>query len=107
MFHYYYMVDTKKNKKVLKILKKEGFISYFYPEKKRIKIFLKQDFASYFKQSFFIKTSKNNLMFVLKNEFWKFNLKPGVFLLNTLVGISSERRLKRKLTGGCILTYIR
>lgn len=106
-FRIYFMSDTKKNKKVLKILKKEGLISYFYSREKKIKIFLKQDNTNYFNLYPFVKTLRNKQMFTKKNEIWKSHLKPGVFLLNTTIGIIPERVTKRKFKGGCILTYTR
>lgn len=102
----YYMKDTKKNKNVLKFLKKEGFVSYFYATKKRIKVFLKQDYTTYLKRHPSSKTLRINLMYILTSEIWKYPLKPGVFLLNTIFGVIPERVLKRKSKGGRILTYI-
>jgi len=107
MVSFYYLSNTKKNKKMLKLLKDEGFISHFYSAEKKIKIFLKQDLTKSFGQNSLIKRVKYNLKIISSNEIWGSNLKPGIFLVNTAQGVFSERIAKRKIKGGSLLSCIR
>ena len=104
-FFYWDRIKTPGN--ILNILKEEGFVSHFFIRKNKIKIFLKQDFKNSFgfcsrniTQNFFLKT-------ISISEIWKLSPNLGLLLLDTTLGVLSERKAKKKRVGGIISAYIR
>jgi small subunit ribosomal protein S8 len=95
---------------VLKILKKEGYISYFQICQKRknksFKIYLKQE-ISFGKSNKFKLISKPSLeKHFSKKDLWKFSNNMGMLVLSTPFGILSDREAKLLGTGGKVLLYV-
>jgi len=101
---------TKTILEVLKILKKEGYVSHFRlcQVKKRafFEIFLKPSHDSE-KSNRFKLISKPSLdKYFSKRDVWRFSTKVGIFILSTPFGILSDREAKSLCTGGKVLLYV-
>ena len=95
---------------IIKILKKEGYISHFklflLRDKKFFKIILKNLNGS--KQKIYIKrVSKPSLpKFFSNKDLTGFYSKTGLFILSTPIGILSSREAFLAGVGGSVLFYI-
>lgn len=93
-------------KKVLKVLKNEGFISHFCIKDRKVKVFLKNPSMSVFNYC----SSKQSRQLWLKSlsskKLWKLSPNYRLLLLSTVEGIFCERVAKRKSLGGVILGNI-
>jgi small subunit ribosomal protein S8 len=93
---------------VLKILKKEGYITHFQTQndKESFKIFLKQGNGSEKSDRFKLMYKPSLKKYFSKKEVWKFSNNIGMFILTTPFGILSDRDAKLLGTGGKVLLYV-
>lgn len=93
-------------KKVLKVLKNEGFISHFCVKDRKVKIFLKNLPTGVFNYCSSKQSKQLRLKSLSNKKLWKLSPNYRLLLLSTVEGILCERVAKRKLLGGVILGTI-
>ena len=107
---FFFFSYSRNTLQVIKILKKEGYISHFklflLRDKKFFKIILKNLNGS--KQKIYIKrVSKPSLpKFFSNKNLANFYSKTGLFILSTPIGILSSREAFLAGVGGSVLFYI-
>ena len=101
---------TKVILEILRILRKEGFVSHFkscrYRGKESFEIFLKHSDDSETSKSFKLVSKPSLEKYFSKNDVWKFSTNVGIFILSTPFGILSDREAKQLCTGGKVLLYV-
>ena len=95
---------------VLKILKKEGYITHFQvcknKEKDFFEIFLKRSDSVGRTNQFKVISKPSLEKRFSKKDVWKFSTHIGMFILSTPFGILSDREAKLLGTGGEVLLYV-
>ena len=106
----FFWPQTKLILEVLKILKKEGYISHFrlsqVNKKSFFEVFLKHGNNGEKSNSFKLISKPSLDKYFSKRDVWKFSTKVGVFILSTPFGILSDREAKSLSTGGKVLLYV-
>ena len=106
----FFWPQTKLILEVLKILKKEGYISHFrlsqVNKKSFFQVFLKHGNNGEKSNSFKLISKPSLDKYFSKRDVWKFSTKVGVFILSTPFGILSDREAKSLSTGGKVLLYV-
>jgi len=101
---------TKTILEVLKILKKEGYVSHFrlcqVKKNDFFEIFLKHSDNPKISNTFKLISKPSLDKYFSKSDVWKFSTKVGTFILSTPFGILSDREAKLLCTGGKVLLYV-
>ena len=106
----FFWPHTKIVLEVLRILKKEGYISHFklckFREKDSFEVFLKHSDNPEINNSFKIVSKPSLEKYFSKSDVWKYSTNVGIFILSTPLGILSDREAKLLCTGGKVLLYV-
>ena len=104
---FFFLSFNKKVLSLLKALKKEGFISHFFKKNGQVIVLLKQNQKGSYESRLKNLTKAGLVNKISFYEIWKLQNQPGLFFLNSCVGLLSEKKARILKLGGNLLFCIK